>query len=467
MAALTFSGIASGLDTQALIDATTNASRQSKVKPSQTRVTELTATNTAFEELTTKLETLQSNLRQFSTLEGGGVSKTGTSSKESVVSATATASATNASYEVTVNTLASNHTYSFNNTYASPTSAIQSTLTGAEPVANRTVTFTVGTGGEQETVSVEITNGSYTVQNYVDAFNAASTKARASLVNVGTTASPSYKIVLTSLYEGTSKGTITRTALGAALTNLSGFSQSAAANASVTITGIGTITRTSNSISDIIPGVTLSLSSTGTATVKIAEDVPATITRVQDFVDSWNDIVTFLDENNRITTEQDGQTTKNTFAPLSSSRIDDNALFALRSALSATVASGGSAVRVFADLGITTQRDGTLRFDTAKLQEAISAEVSSVSSVLTTFADSVALTNGTVDQYVRFNGLLDTTIQANQTTIDDLNKRIAEAEAQIQRQADQLRQRYARLESQMGKLQSQQQSLTAALSGLG
>jgi flagellar hook-associated protein 2 len=466
MAALTFSGIASGLDTQALIDATTNASRQSRVKPNQTRVTELTATNAAFEEFTTKLETLQSALRQFSSLEGGGVSKTGTSSKESVVSATATAAASNASYSVTVNTLASNHTYSFNTTYTSPNDAIQSTLTGGEPAANRTVTFTVGTGSELETVSVVIPNGSYSIQNYVDAFNAASTKARASLVNVGTTASPSYKVVISSIYEGTSKGTIARTALGASLTNLSGFAESAAANASVTVAGLGTITRTSNSISDLIPGVTLELSSTGTATVKIAEDVPSTITRVQEFVDSYNEIITFLEENNRITTEQDGTNVKNTFAPLSSSRVDDNAMFALRGALSATVASGGSAVRVFADLGITTQRDGTLKFDTAKFQEAVSSEVSSVSAVLQTFADSTALTSGTIDQYVRFNGLLDTTTQANQTTIDDLNKRISEAEAQIQRQADQLRARYARLESQMGKLQSQQQSLTAALSGL-
>jgi flagellar hook-associated protein 2 len=466
MASLSFSGIASGLDTQALIDATTNASRQSKVKPSQTRVTELTSTNTAFDELSTKLETLQTNLRKFTSLEGGGVSKTGTSSKESVISATATAAASNASYSVTVNALASNHTYSFDTTYSDTTSAIQSSLTGGEPEADRTVTFTVGTGTEQETVSVVVTDGSYTVQNYVDAFNAASTKGRASLVNVGTTTSPSYKIVITSLYEGTTKGTIANTALGASMTNLTGFSESAAANASVTITGIGTITRTSNSISDVIPGVTLSLSSTGSATVKIAEDVPATVTRVQDFVESWNDIITFLEANNRVTTEQNGQTTTNTFAPLSSSRIDDNALFALRSALSSTVVSGGTSVRVFADLGITTQRDGTLKFDSAKLQAAISAEVSSVASVLTKFADSVALTSGTIDQYVRFNGLLDTVVQANQTTIDDLNKRIAEAEAQIQRQADQLKQRYARLESQMGKLQSQQQSLTSALAGL-
>jgi flagellar hook-associated protein 2 len=466
MAALTFSGIASGLDTQALIDATTNATRQTRVKPNQTRVTELTATNTSFEELTTKLETLQSTLRSFSTLEGGGVSKTGTSSKESVVSASASASATNASYSVTVNTLASNHTYSFNQTYSDPNSPVQSTLTGAEPAADRTVTFTVGTGTEQETVSVVVTDGSYSIQNYVDAFNTASTKARASLVNTGTTSSPAYKIVITSLYEGTEKGTIARTALGASLTNLSGASESAATNSSVTITGIGTVTRSSNSISDVIPGVTLSLSSTGSATVKISEDVSATVTRVQDFVENYNDIVTFLAEANKITTEQDGQNTKNTFAPLATSRLDDNILFALRSAISSTVASGGSAVRIFADLGITTQRDGTLKFDAAQLQEAISSEVSSVGAVLQNFADSTALTSGTIDQYIRFNGLLDTVVQANQTTIDDLNRRIAEAEAQIQQQADQLKARYARMESQMGKLQSQQSSLTAALSGL-
>jgi flagellar capping protein FliD len=86
--------------------------------------------------------------------------------------------------------------------------------------------------------------------------------------------------------------------------------------------------------------------------------------------------------------------------------------------------------------------------------------------VLQNFANSTALTAGLIDQYVRFNGLLDTVVQANQTTIEDLNRRISEAEAQIQRQADNLKARYSRLESQMGKLQSQQSSLTAALSGL-
>ncbi len=466
MAATTFGGIASGLDTQALIDATINASRQSRVKPNQDRLTELEGTNTSLEDLSKKLNTLKDALDPFTTLNGGGVSKTGTSSKESVVSATATATAANGSYSVTVSALASNHTYSFNQTYSAVTEGIQDDLTGAESEADRTVTFTVGSGAEQETVSVVIKDGDFSIRNYVDAFNAVSNKARASLVNVGTTSSPAYKIVISSLYEGTEKGTVARSALGASLTNLSAYSESAAANSSLSITGIGTITRSTNSISDVIPGVNLALSSTGTSTVKIAEDAPSTITKVQQFVDAYNDLLNFITENNKVTEEKQGKEITNIFAPLATSRLDDNVLFSLRSELSKVVASGGSTVNVFSDLGITTDRDGKLKFDSSKLQEAISSEVTSVSSIMSAFADATAMTGGVINQYTRYNGLLDIAINANKTTIEDLNERIADAEAQLERQAEMLRARYARLESTMGKLQSQQSSLTSALAGL-
>ena len=466
MAGVTFSGLASGLDTQGLIDASTEASRTTRVKPDQKRVTQLEETNTAIAELTKKLETLRTNLRGFTTLSGGGVSKTGTSSKESVVSATASSAASNGSYAVTVGALASNHTFSFDTTYAGSDSLLQSDLTGGEAAGDRTVTFTVGTGAEQETVSVEVTDGSYTVQDFVDDFNNASTKARASVVNTGTPGSPAYKIVLTSTYEGTEKGLIARTSLGASLGNLSGYDENAATNASVTVTGIGTITRASNSIADIIPGVTLSLNSLGTSTVKIAEDTASTITKVQEVVDNLNDIVKFVNENNQVTREENGKEVTNTFAPLASTRIDDGVLQNLRDALSSTKASGGSAVIIFADLGITTERDGTLKFDVTKFQEAVSAEATSVGAILNSFADTAALTGGTIDQYTRYNGLLGVTTESNKTTISDLNQRIAEAEKQIQLQADALRQRYSRLESLMSKLQSQQSSLSSALSSL-
>jgi flagellar hook-associated protein 2 len=250
------------------------------------------------------------------------------------------------------------------------------------------------------------------------------------------------------------------------LTNLTAFSESAAANASITISGIGTLTRSTNSVADVLPGVTLNLVSLGTATVKISEDAATTSSKVQEFIDTYNDIIKFIDENNQVSRDESGTEVKNVFGPLASTRSDDNAINALRSVLSSTSASGGSTIRIFPDLGITTERDGTLKFDSTKFQAAVSSEPSSVSSILTSFADTTSLTGGTIDIYTRFNGLLDVTINGNKTLVTDLNTRIADAERQIAKQAENMKARFARLESLMGRLQQQQSSLTAALAGL-
>ena len=465
MAALSFSGIASGIDSQAIIDSSIASARLARVTPNQKKVGELEETNTALENLGQKLDALRTTLQQFTALSGGGVSKTGSSSKESVVGATASNAATNGSYDVTVTTLAKNHTYSFDQTYSSSTSPLQSTLTGAEGAAARTVSFTVGTGTYQETVSVVVTNGSYAISQFVTDFNAAATKAEASLVNVGTEASPSYKVVISGSYEGTEKGTIARTSLGASLTNLTPYSESAASNSSISISGIGTIARSTNSISDVIPGVTLNLASAGTATVKIAEDSATTTAKMQDFVTAFNDVVKFVNENNVVTRDESGSEVRNIFAPLASTRTDDTALQALRAQISSTTASGGSLIRVFSDIGITTQRDGTVKFDTTKLQQALSSEPGSVNSIIQTFADSISLTGGVVDRYTRYSGLLDISINNNKNLITDLNRRVTDAEKQIQRMADGLKERYARLEGLMSRLQQQQNSLSGALGG--
>ena len=142
MAGMSFSGLASGIDSAALIAAASEASRTTRVKPNENRITELQATNAATEELSNKMDLLRANLKGFTTLSGGGVSKTGVSSKESVVTAEASNAAINGGYSVTVNSLAKNHTFSFDATFASLSGAVQNTLSGAESAADRTVSFT-------------------------------------------------------------------------------------------------------------------------------------------------------------------------------------------------------------------------------------------------------------------------------------------------------------------------------------
>lgn len=458
MPTINFAGLASGIDTNGLIDATSAAARATRVDPYSKKVSELEETNSALQELSDKFDELKTTLSQFNTLAGGGVSKLVTSSKESVVTATASNAATNGSYTVNVTSIAKNATYSFGGTTSTSGSGY---LTTTETVANGTYTFQIGTGSNTETVNMgSITDTSVT--SFVSQFNNLSSKAEASIVNVGTDTAPSYRVVISSIYEGTEKGAI------AATIAEGNIEQDAASNAVLSISGIGaTITRATNSISDIIPGVTLSLVAAGTSAVlKVSEDAATTSSKVSDIVDQFNSIITFIRENNTVSRQETGTSVTNVFGPLASSRVDDGGLSALKSAFSSTVVSSGSAVRIFADLGITSQRDGTLMFDSVRFNAAVSKEPSSVSLLLRQFADTTSLTGGTIDLYTRFNGMFDTTMNSNKSQITSLNQQISDAEKAIERQADDMRARFARLESTMGKLQQQQQSLTSALAGL-
>ncbi len=465
MSVINFSGLASGIDTESMITATSNATRSQREKPKQTKVTELGDTDTSLADLKTRFSTLQTALVKFATYKGGGVVKQGTSSDETKVSATATNGALNASYTVTVTSTAKNGTLSLApavGTYATSDAAISA---GTQEI------FTIGTGSAQETVTVPITAGSTTISQFVTTFNTLSSKATASLVNIGTSTSPSYKVVITSDATGTTDGAI------AVTTNAAGFgtpTSSAATDAVFTIAGIGSITRSSNSISDIIAGVTIDIQSAGTATISVGDDITATESLVQDWVTAWNDIVTFVAENNQVTTQQSGTATTNTFAPLSNTRVDDNALTSLRSALSGTTyktvnSSGTQTNRIatFPDLGITSQRDGTLLFNVDTFKTAITSEPLSVSNLMTSLADKIAISSGTIDQYIGFNQMFDLTINGNKTQITALNTQIADIEKTILQNETTMRQRFAALESNISKLQSQQSSLTSALAGLG
>lgn len=474
MPLINFSGLASGIDSNALISATSEATRATRVKPQQEKVTELEETNTSFDELKTKLTSIKTQLGNFTSLNGGGVSKTATSSRESVLTASAANGAVTGSYSVTVNALAKNAVLSFNTTYPSASGAIQSSLTGGESTADRTITVNIGTGSNLETVNVVVTNSTYSISDFVTAFNNASSKAEAALVNVGTATTPAYKVVITSNNEGTEKGQILLSFSGStAITNwntaVTDYIVDQASNASLDIAGIGTITRSTNTINDVLTGVTLSLvSASATAsTIKITEDAATTKSKIQEFVDGYNELVTYIKERDTITRDETGSDVKSIFGPLAGTSIDENLLTTIRDQIASTLFTGGTNVRILAELGITTQRDGTIEFRTADFDSVISSEPSSVGSVLQKFADTLASTGGTIDQFIRFNGTIDLAVNGNKTRIGDLNDRIAEAERQILKTEENMRGRFARLESLIGRLQNQQSALTSALSGLG
>jgi flagellar hook-associated protein 2 len=364
-----------------------------------------------------------------------------------------------------VTQLARNATQSFDDRFSSDNAVINSGINDSDSAANRTVTYTVGTGSSQENVNIELTSTT-TLQDFVSQFNSQSTHAQASVVNVGTSSAPSYALMIASNDSGTATGQIAVN-VGSAITGAGSFGSSTisqALDAQFTVSGInGTISRSSNSVNDVVSGVTFNLQGTGSSTVTVTNDAAATTSTVQDFVDAYNDLVKYVSDNNQITRQDDGTNVSNTFGPLANTSIDDNALSALRDAFASATSGSGGAVNVLSDLGISTQEDGTLAFDSSKLSTALSSDSSDTGTILGNLGESLSSVDGTIAQFVQFGGIIGQAQQSNQSQISDLQGQVSDAEKQIQADQDSLTARYASLEALIGQLNSQQTALTSLL----
>lgn len=469
-----FSGIASGIDTEGLIEATQQARRQARVEPKEEKITDLEGTNTSLEELKTKLAALRTFAQSFGTLGGGITHKLATSTDESIATAVASKTAATGSYTITTTQLAKNATQSLasaSRVYTAPTGVINPDINDAAPAADRTVTVDTGLPPNTETVSI-VMSSTTTLDQFVTQYNQQATKSTAGLINIGTAAAPNYQVLITSKESGAEKGTIAVNVgleVSAGLGAFDNNSVSQALDAQFTIDGIsGTITRPSNTISNLIDGVSFQLQDAGTTTIQVAVDSDATQKDIEEYVELFNEIAAYINENNLVTREGEDDDAENIFGPLSKTQADDSILSAIRRAMSSSALpnDGVSQYTIFSAMGITTERDGTLKIDSDKILQAINKEPESIAKLFTSLGDTLGKTGGTIDSYTRFNGVLDTTIKGNDTQIKNLQDDIAKAERFIEQETNRMRSRFARLEGIIGQMQSQQQALSGILAGL-
>ena len=468
MSLISFSGLASGIDSQSLIKSIIDAQRRSSVDPIKRHIQTLTDTNDSLSTFKDLLNKFKDAASVFRDINGGGVEKVGSSSNEQVVSASVSRSATVGTNQVTVSQVARGGTSSFSDRFSSGTQAINSAIDDNASVSDRTVNVQVGTGTSAETVSIAV-DSTTTADSFVQQFNSQSKDAQASLVNTGSQDSPSYALVISSKNTGTEQGTLaitTGTAItsaGSGALNDTTLTSSAAQDAQFSLSGIsGTITRGSNSVSDVISGVTLNLNSIGTSTLTITPDSAATKADFSKFVSAYNDIITYANTNNEVTRDTTGSEPTNIFGPLSETRIDDSAISQIRSAFFSSSVSGGT-VNTLPELGITTQRDGTLAFNTSTFDSAFASDPTSVGKIASNIGEAISSVDGVVSQYTRFGGLIDNATQNADQSIASGNDRINELESSFQKQTDSLSAQYSRLESLVSHLNQQGQSLISLL----
>lgn len=378
-------GVGSGLDIASLVSQLVAAEGTPKKKRLDTKEADTQARISAMGTLKGALTDFQTAFASLKSVTAFSTAKVSTSNKE-LFTATATNSAVNGSHSIEVLAIAK---------------AQQLTTTAANAVANLTtvvgtgdLTFTFDSNGDglfdgtDTSKTVTVTDG--TLVGIRDAINTAGIGVSASIVNNGT----GYQLSLTSETGLKKNMSISVAETGGSgvndgnNTNNTGLSilhydpagamnltqVTAGQDAQVRIDGV-TVTNSTNTITSAISGVTLSLvkDAVGTVgTVTVSRDGSAVSALVSKFVDAYNSLQKQITS---LTYYNVDNGDHGTF-------IGDSMLRTLksqvRSVLGAMASNESVKYNALSTVGITTNSDGTLKLDSAKLSTALSSELGQV-----------------------------------------------------------------------------------------
>lgn len=151
----------------------------------------------------------------------------------------------------------------------------------------------------------------------------------------------------------------------------------AAQDAVMTIDGLA-VKKPSNTITDVIAGVTLNLTKTNAGaptTVSVARDNASVVAAVNKFVSAYNTI------NKTFTDASAYDATTKTAAILNGDSSIRSAQAQLRSVLASPIGGGYGAFSRMSEIGVSMQKDGTLTLDSAKLNKALESNFNDVAGL--------------------------------------------------------------------------------------
>ncbi|RMF66885.1 MAG: flagellar hook protein FliD [Calditrichaeota bacterium] len=254
---------------------------------------------------------------------------------------------------------------------------------------------------------------------------------------------------------GTSGGFVT--AIGTSATDSS-------LNAQLQVDGL-TFYRDSNTISDIIDGVTLTLKdlTTTTESLQVTADKESVKQKFEELLSAYNDVLAFL----RDKTSVDSETkVRGVLAGDSTYR---GLLSTLRGILTGQVSSvtSGNPETLF-ELGVTAASDGTLTLtDVEKLNSALTSGANKVSDLFDSANGIAVQLKTTLEEYVKVGGLLDDAQKSVDDRVENVDKRIEQFDERLARREQQLRDQFARMQQLAQLLGGQQISFTSLTGRLG
>jgi len=374
-------GINSNLDTQDIINKMVSLeARSMDLVEAKKQIEEQKLAS--FKELKNRLQTFKSVVTTLNTesrfiVNRSVFSNNSSSDNNKVVDITTTSSATSGTYSLVVDNLAT-ETKIISNGFANTTSELE----------NGRVKVT--SGSASATVTINSTNNS--LDGLRLAINNLGLDVKASFLNDGDDTVPVRLLISGNLTGATGAVTMSYSKDSIyPVDEISFTTTQEAKNASFSIDGVS-ISKSSNTVSDVISGAALKLQSAGSGTISLSTDTDAITTKVSDFVDEYNEVSLFLNE--QLSLDTDTEQTGVLFGNFAVQNLQQ----IFRSSISSKVTGITGAYTYLSQIGISTKSDGTLILDTDKLSEALIDDIQNVSQL---FSSRGTVTHSSVT-YVGF-----------------------------------------------------------------
>jgi flagellar hook-associated protein 2 len=436
MATISSLGIGSGLDIASLVSQLVAAERapaQGRISTAQSRANlQLSAIGTfkgALSDVKAKLEALQTGALAVLKAQ---------SPKPETFTASTSANAVAGSYDIEVVALAQAHKLA-SDAYAGGSSSV---------LGNGDVEISVG--GESFTVT--LTDGANTLADLRRMINDASdnTGVSATLVNeAGGT-----RLLLTSTQTGSTQQ-ISVNGAGLNFTELQ-----AATDAHVRVEGFDHYSA-SNTVADAIDGVTLKLLATDAGTahrLDIAHDAEAASKAISAFVNSYNGAINVITALTRYDAD------KRQASPLTGDGTVRGAMQSLRNIMAA--GTDGDGLRFLSDIGISTQTDGSLKLDSARLAAALDSDRAGVAAMFKG-ADSIAgRMIDAITGVVGDDGQVEARTDSLQARLKDLARQQEQLDLRMQRVETRYRSQFTSLDSLIAQMNTTSSFLTQQLANL-
>ncbi|MGH8435663.1 MAG: flagellar filament capping protein FliD [Pseudomonas sp.] len=461
---ITISGYNSGLDIKSIVSSLVAAEKAPKEAQLKRLETASTARFTGVGQLKGAIADLQTILKELNK-PALFENRTAISSDTKLVSATASKTALSGSYKIAVERLASSSKVA-----TAPVSG------GSEVTFASGGTLTVSLGATAlKPISVP---ANASLKDIRDAINTQlkGDGVSANIITDASTTPPTSRLALSSSKTGEGNDLTMKASVGSDLAVLdvpakttppaAGVSYiSMAENAKFSIDGLPLESKT-NSVEGSIEGVTFNL------VAKTEVDKPITLTVDQDkggvkssikkFVDSYNKLISVTSSLTGVTSVGEGK------APVTGPLVGDSTVRALLTTARNELvkASGDEGVRILADLGITTQKDGTLKIDDGKLDKALSANFESVAAFFTGDQGLMKRLDSKLEPYTQTGGVLQQRLDGLQGTIKSVDTQRAALSLRVEKMQARLLAQFNAMDSLVGQLSQTSNRLAQSLASL-